>query len=599
MQSSVEPSLHDLLEKTPGENTDTTREYSHKIQRKRLWRLTIGEWINTLVLCVAYFGILYAYAQKNTIDVPQRREFNAITTGISLLLGVNLAASLRSYAKLMRWRMLAMCYRPLETFDLVMGCDSLLSVFNLVRKARNPRHRFLPSKTQILCVLWLLVHLAITILVGIIGLNYNLDDSADYVLTKTGDVSIVDLNSLSTYDSLQEFSAVQTWGVRGMLSTALDLDASVESTDSYFSDLNGYTLYYFQDANPNDSSQAGVTTRYIESQAYCNAYTVTEGQYGNLTYLVYKDGDREVNRSLPVTAGSSGLIALASLNSTCGPRCADLWMFQARSLPGDIYSVDEALFFVCNNTVGQVADDLATNLSSAYLVSDLTAFMLAGAVGWNDVPPVDGGQDEYELYANNSMFGFGETPTTADMADLLSSFTMGAVAFMDGASTMTRKDVADGREPIVAQVLKVKWKFAGTILAIIPFIHFCTLVMVIMWANKVIIKDDSHLAIAKVYNRLLAPMGDRGCLLRGEEIVDALHNPHVAYGWRKSSGDEGILHVDVFEQYPDMPRGDGPFVEGLYNGEGDGDGRETRSAPFETGLGQRRRYRDIDAAEYF
>jgi hypothetical protein len=119
--------------------------------------LTIGEFFNTVALCLAYFGILYAYAAKTRISVPERRVFNALTTGVSLLLGVNLAASLRSYSKLLRWRILAICYRPLETFDLVMGCDSLMNVMKLLWKARNSRNKFLPSRTQIICFAWLLV----------------------------------------------------------------------------------------------------------------------------------------------------------------------------------------------------------------------------------------------------------------------------------------------------------------------------------------------------------------------------------------------------------------------------------------------------------
>ena len=167
MHGSFTPSLHDLLgDTTPN---PTRRQYHHNRQRWRLWRLTIGEFFQTLALCVAYFVILYLYSKMKKISVPQRRIFNALTTGTSLLLGVNIAASLRSYAKLLRWRMLATCYRPLETFDLVMGCDSLMNVVKLCWKARNQRHKFLPSLTQILCFIWLLVHLAVTVLVGIIG----------------------------------------------------------------------------------------------------------------------------------------------------------------------------------------------------------------------------------------------------------------------------------------------------------------------------------------------------------------------------------------------------------------------------------------------
>ncbi len=156
VHGSFTPSLHELL-KRPTADPNTQREYSRKTQRYRLWRLTIGEFIYTLLICLAYFGILYAYSKKEVINVRQRRIFNSLITGVSLLLGVNLAGSLRSYAKLLRWRMLAVCYRPLETFDLVMGCDSLMNVLKLLWAARDSKHRFLPSRTQIICFTWLLV----------------------------------------------------------------------------------------------------------------------------------------------------------------------------------------------------------------------------------------------------------------------------------------------------------------------------------------------------------------------------------------------------------------------------------------------------------
>ncbi|EXJ77642.1 hypothetical protein A1O3_09870 [Capronia epimyces CBS 606.96] len=574
-------------------------EFRRTRQRNRLWRLTIGEWFNTLVLCVSYFGIIYAYSRKPTISVPQRRVFNALTTGNSLLLGVNLAASLRSYAKLVRWRMLAVCYRPLETFDLVMGCDSLMNVLKLLWKARDTKHKFLPSRTQILCFLWLLVHMAITILVGIIGLNYNLDTSPDYVLLKHGSVSIVDLDALSTGHYLMDLSTVQNWGVTGEITQPLDMSSSREYQSSYFSSFDGQTLYYFQDSNAADYQQKTVSTRYISTYASCDAYKVVEGQYGNLSYIVYDDGQKDVNQSLPAPPGPAGLLVLSMLNSTCGSRCVDVRSFQAASVPTNTVDDDsdtilEGRFFLCNNTVSQVGEDTGT-LPADYSVSDLTARMLAGAIGWSDNPPVLGGIALSNTYTNFSNYGFTTIPSKSDMANAISSFSMGAIAIMDSSNAMTRKNVTDGETPIAAQVLRVHWSYAGAILAVIPFIHFWTLMAVIVWANKAIIKDDTPLAIAKLYFTFLSQLGDRGCLLRGEQIVQTLHNPQVVYGWRTSLEHDGAMHVDIFQKDRDGPRASGPFVEGWY----DGKSKTSKPVRSEAGLGQRRRYRDIDAADYF
>ncbi|KAK6383120.1 hypothetical protein LTS17_003790 [Exophiala oligosperma] len=613
IRGSITPSLHNLLEKDSS-GKGTSREYCRKTQRHRLLRLTIGEWFNTVVLCVMYFGILYGYSRQTAITVPQRRIFNALTTGVSLLLGVNLAASLRSYAKLLRWRILAACYRPLETFDLVMGCDSLLNCFKLVFKAKNHRYKYLPSRTQIFCVLWLLVHLAVTVLVGIIGLNYNLDTSPYRVLFRTGAVNILDLDSLwgGTDDSsyLTDLYQIQLKGLAGINGDEYDLsDLDNDFSDvtwefdgdppNYFGDSAGRTVWYFQDLNGDDLGEVAISTRHINTQANCTGFNVTEGQYGNLSYVIFKDGDKEVNRSLPAVPGYGSLMAIAQMNSTCGERCTNIEGFQALS---DLWSISEAVYFTCTNTVGRPVDP-NVKLSSNYSVSDQVARMLAGAIGWDKTAPTrlpNGTLEQYQLYQNITTVGFNgwvDQPDADTMGDIISSFTTGLIATLDAGQDQTyRKNVDDGRQPIPAQILKVTWRYAGTILAVIPFIHGCTLVTVILWANKAIIKDDSHLAIAKVYHTFLGQLGEQGCLLRGDQIVKVLANPDVAYGWRESTEQDGAMHVDVFEKGRDHPRVEKPFVEGWY----DGNSKISIVTESEKVVSQRRRrYRDFDAADYF
>ena len=382
----------------------------------------------------------------------------------------------------------------------------------------------------------------------------------------------------------------------------------MEYQQSYFSDGAGNTLYYFIDENPIDYTTNIISTRVITATASCNAYIVDQGQYGNLSYVLYNDGQKVVNESLPTIVGPGGMVVISKLNSTCGDRCVDITAFQAATLPSDtdvtavglVYTIPDGTYFSCNNTVPQVSDDTNPNINPDLLVSDLVGRMLAGSLGWSDLPPAFKGTAEYAVYTNTSAVSFGYQPGNKDMANLISEFTMGGIASMDNSPYITRKNVSSNEQPVVAQILDVQWRFAGAILGVIPFIHFWTLAIVIGWANKAIIKDDSHLAIAKVYHSFLRQLGDRGCLLRGDEIVEVLENPHVAYGWRPSTlagaDRTNVMHVDIFERGQEPPKEETPFREGWYNGSVEP--TLVTTSPTHD-LVPRRPYRDFDAGEYF
>lgn len=124
----------------------------------------------------------------------------------------------------------------------------------------------------------------------------------------------MNLNAVSTGNYAYDLAQVQQWGVRGVINTPLDFSDPLEMIQTYFSDFAGYTLYYFQDVNSKDYTQIFISSRWITSQAYCTGHTVNEGQYGNLSYVVYEDGGKVVNQSLPQIIGPGGLIAISKLN---------------------------------------------------------------------------------------------------------------------------------------------------------------------------------------------------------------------------------------------------------------------------------------------
>lgn len=90
------------------EQTLTIIPYNPKTG-KQFWHIllkSLARWLVTLVLCIAYYFVLRVWNRKGTVTESSKRIFNAITTGISIALGINIASSLKDMALDARWPIL-------------------------------------------------------------------------------------------------------------------------------------------------------------------------------------------------------------------------------------------------------------------------------------------------------------------------------------------------------------------------------------------------------------------------------------------------------------------------------------------------------------
>lgn len=573
---SFSPARHN--EKAP---TDTARPFKYWRQMRRLSRLTIGEWLLTAFLCGMMALVLRMYERKKELVLGERHTFNAITTGVSLLIGINLAASLRSYAKLLRWRLLSYTYRPLETFDLVLGCDSLFNILELIWKARNESYPFLPSWTQTLGVLWLATNLSMTIFVGMVGLNYNLD-TVDYSsLTKPGNAWVRDLASIVSDNEAWSLEVLQAYGASAMSlkpkarnSTNYDRDST--QAGRYGRLYNGTTQYYLY-AYDADLETSAVSRIFIRNDVMCTQYPIIAGQLGDENWFTYNDTqDQPVNVSYPgATVGTRGLLTMSSISASCGPRCTFINIFQAGQ-DTDLYPeavLPEAYFYKCNSTIspiGQVSVDgkEITNPPNLQILDNVSR-MFAGSIGWSAFPTMtlDSVSYTYQSYANSSTVWFrpsddcdwlgdDKCPTVLQqIQDLVSCFNMGAIiAATMGYVGLEYHEIWLEDAPAKTLTLTVEWPWTVALLAGVALGQLVALIVVLLLANKSIIRDDSHLAISKIYYSLLKryDLGERGCMLHTEELIHEMHNPKVAYTWKDlpdPHSERGpIGHLDVYEQ---------------------------------------------------
>lgn len=573
IRHSIAPQWHE--EKNP---LDTARPFIHHRQAWRLSRLAISEFLITLVLCIALYFVLSTYERIIVLPLKARQEFNTFVTILALLLGINLAASLRSYAKLLRWRLLSYTYRPLRTFDLVLGCDSLMNVVKLLFTARNDVHPYLPSWTQILSALWLLTNLAMLLAVGMLGLNFNMVPVYFSDLTSPGLAFIPDLSAVLTGNYWRSLDSLQARG-SGSFWVQYDYIQSIDHTLDFgygrFGSLqNGTTQYYFT-AVLDDWVTSTVSRVFIRDDVVCDQYPVVEGMLGEYNWFVFNDTNQQQwNVSYPGDpVGQVGLMTMANMNSTCGDGCTYVNIFMAGATEEEWNTtLYDSYYWQCNSTISPISeaslDGTSVTTPPELALDDTISRMLAGSVGWSPYPYLMNNSWTYQAYPPNSGAFFRPSPDadwggdytpnptiTQQVQDYISCFNMGAIVsaatILSGGVGYQSRYLEDA--PAQGITLFVYWPWTYALLIGMPAGQFVALIIVLLLANNTIIRDDSHLAVSKIYFNLLKKydLGEKGCMLHVDELVK-LMDTKVAYTWRDLPEHERngrpVGHVDVYEQ---------------------------------------------------
>jgi hypothetical protein len=466
--------------------------------------------------------------------------------------------------------------QPLTEFELILGCERQTNLVKLMWKVRNKKYRFLPSVTQLLCLLWLACNFAAAVLVSMLGLTYSINQSVHFVSTTNGRVSVVDFNPILRSGTQAALILAQTFALSGGNYLTVTGLTEAQQFGGSFENVGSQSRYWFNELNPDNYLINIQTDRYIDGFVSCEAFPVVAGVFGNESSITYQEEGRSVQQILADAAqpGSGGVVAISDGAKICGNRCTSMKIFQAETDPDEYgieSSVQIAQMFVCNVTISQV-QNIPTESYDKYLMSDKIARILAGVMGWSG-SKTPGQTEEYHVYPpSGAVLAYTSAINTTHLARQLSEYSIGAVANMDDWSNgnAPRQTIA-GIEPGRAEFLQVVWWHAGTVLILIPWLQLASLMAVIAVGNRAIIKDDSYLAVAKLYKTTIDQLGDHGCVLRGDEIIEALKDdgrePKVIYGWKETARDEhGVLrHVDVFDDRSGMACKPA-FEEGRFDG---------------------------------
>jgi hypothetical protein len=346
--------------------------------------------------------------------------------------------------------------------------------------------------------------------------------------------------------------------------------------------------YRFIDLAADDQTQNVVSTRTVTSQATCKEMKLTYGGYAgfqninNETLQFYVEwidlaGVRQGAYVENVVTGQTTW--MSNTTSDCGPRCVQIIALQNANnvsttdptlLQGQV-GIPTPKIWACNNTVGQITglDTSGFDNTSQLVLPDAQATYLAGGVGWTGID--DNTTLQKATFNGDTIYNPNGDVDASSMANLVMWFSSGALAAMDNYQG-PRLNLTGSQMPGPAQVVNIKWPYAGAILAGIPFVQFIMLLGVVRYASKAIILEPSFMTAAHILYPVIRKVGKDGCLFSVEEMAERLGPDYkISFNVRPDPNDPGhhdttfVRDLDVIEEKEGFGYIRGRFPEGRYD----------------------------------
>ncbi|KAF8545363.1 hypothetical protein BDD12DRAFT_811534 [Trichophaea hybrida] len=511
----------------------------------------------------------YQYEKVKILDTKAKRWFNAVSTGLYLTLGLNLAASLKGMSIIVRWKLLARKKHQLEEVDFLLGLSSLIKVFRYGIHIAGKR-----PFTSLACFSWILFNAVGRLSVALTGLTYSYD-SFGAVSAQDGLANVTDWTTFSEYDEFSrdldstpdaERYSAHSFGLFSVILKNQPLTQPGEGDPNEPLDRpievrsDGNWSYYFREFNPNPKNPhnnlAHKSKRFVTVSATCEYYALVEGQYGNVTTVAYLNGTQQTTLSGISDYGPSATTWINPRSDlpqnqgwNCGSRCAAVAALQFLDSNG----TGNGGFYNCQVHVSKVQGGTAPE----HEIPDDIAIIAAGSIGLEGYT-IGPNSWEYVRYTPDSPWSnYGMSMDDATyMARIASRFAIGAIAMKDIYGLATAQ--AQGQIAWVGVLLKVKWP---ALFLILGSILICQLLMgcaVVAYSNTVFCKDDSYLSTARLLRPVVERLGPSGCAMTGKDIAHTLRE-YMTYGTR-TVGDRH--HLDLGEDIPVMPH----FPQGWYDG---------------------------------
>jgi hypothetical protein len=239
----------------------------------------------------------------------------------------------------------------------------------------------------------------------------------------------------------------------------------------------------------------------------------------------------------------------------------------------DRVNINKTSLFLCNSTLSDIERargkfDITTLTSQdekSVYGSDEWARTAAGAIGWTGIAWNGWDDRQTRTYTAGSRWSPSKQVATQEVEDMLMRFVIGAVAAFDDHGiryNLTKQYTV----PTQGQQLDVDWFWITVILAGICGIQLIALILLVAFANRAIVRDESFFSMAMLLSPVVSKIGRSGMNLNGNEIKE-----HGKLKWRKirydyRDGKDGDPNrVDIFFEGRDQKEGRKSWAAGSYS----------------------------------
>ncbi|KAI9825583.1 MAG: hypothetical protein M1819_000479 [Sarea resinae] len=587
------------------ETSESSPMHSLK-QRSRLLLTTVIQSVITGILVAAIVLSLYLFGRKSIIVGGEKLFFNALITGLPILLSLNIMSGFKSQMTALRWKLLSSRRGyDLEQVDKILQLDQLREVLSLA----------ISRKTTLILrlafIIWVILNIAAQVGLAMLGLTYQLNSiQMPHGINLVADLSQFkpghwwqpvnpSSNSTKSYRSSMStdiFNALKDFNSPSNSSTSsrnisssrlshaianqygaslidLNFNQPVEAYSDGFMCLGNVCTYQFY-SQSYSSGHYKRSNRTVNASTECTSYKVMAGGTGNLSTVTIFDRketrEKDIGTANPPGNGTITYIFSNSKGSlgSCGSRCSNISVFQSSG--EGIGSVPH--FFECNTTISNVSNagsDSKLNIPAkmAQLIAAGIAFDGSGwPIEFQKQTWPDLWADPFAIYGNNDtadVRGTADIEDTTGIESLVAQFAQAIIVNLDQSNqqipaTAYQKGVR----------LEVDWPHTILVLAITGGCHIVLTLVLTLIASNVVIVDKSPVTMA----RLLAPYvtsrtvsEQASSLIPASEIMRR-ESGRLVYGVHTEERKEGnaVHHLGIARLGQDDVEAMERFPEGEY-----------------------------------